>query len=948
MLKWKFFVIAFAFGVGLESFAISEIAQDALTQMGVNRGICVVAGLPNNSTNFVTDLVEGSELLIYFQSPDENDVADVRQSAEEAGLLGSRVFVEQGDGVSIHLADNLADALWVPSTLVGATTLTQDEILRVIHPEGVALIDDNGTTTPLVKPFPAGIKPWSHPYYGPGNNPRSMDQVARHPNLTQYMDDPLSCTISQVTIGAGGRLFKAFGEWSPKAVHNDALHKLYCINGYNGTILWTRPLKEGFMIHRNTMIATTHTLYLADDESCKLIDARTGEIQDEIIPSPELMGGTVWKWMAMEDGVLYAMIGSDEIETEFSRSSNSGYGHWKWDVWRGYDYADGEKNFGFGRTLVAIQLDSKQILWHRTETNLLDSRGVCMKDGKIYIYSPGNFLASIDAQTGDLLWKRTDAEMINAIGSDGVAQYFTTGFSTSTYIKTDGVRIVIAGPQRPKLLTLSCETGDLLWQKDSGNYQTIFWDDALYAIGQQNKTSYKWDYTTGATLTEFDGRRACTRATASYDSLYFRARGGTIRYGVASNLVEHIAPMRPSCQDGVIISDGMMHWGPWFCGCHISLVGSIGLAPANGFDFTQAATEEERLKIGSGDLHNVQTLEGTPSEANNVTTCGNLRFSVGDDGVLNVENTQTGTLEWKAYTAGSINYPPSIWSNRAFVGSNDGWIYAFEATTGRLLWKFRGAPVERKVNIYGDLMSTWPIGGGVRVSDNGVLYAAAGIAHYDGTHVYALNAITGEIIWQNNTSGSLSSYKTGISLQGRLDITSSNLTFCGGNACPDAFFDLDTGACLTPAPTKPKGKKNTKFYGLPDFMAAYRSRPNLLDFVQTVATNNTSVEVIAKTKNHSGTNQCKLVVYSDAGFTVEVFRSPTATVATTENDSTVTLTADTGLETNTPYHYRIEVNGVEDERTPGYFKTTEDSGTGPQIETSNNAAGFYKLSVELE
>ena len=38
---------------------------------------------------------------------------------------------------------------------------------------------------------------------------------------------------------------------------------------------------------------------------------------------------------------------------------------------------------------------------------------------------------------------------------------------------------------------------------------------------------------------------------------------------------------------------------------------------------------------------------------------------------------------------------------------------------------------------------------------DGVIYAAAGIASYDGTHVYALDAVTGNLRWQNHTSGRL-------------------------------------------------------------------------------------------------------------------------------------------------------------------------------------------------
>ena len=42
----------------------------------------------------------------------------------------------------------------------------------------------------------------------------------------------------------------------------------------------------------------------------------------------------------------------------------------------------------------------------------------------------------------------------------------------------------------------------------------------------------------------------------------------------------------------------------------------------------------------------------------------------------------------------------------------------------------------------------------VQVED-GTVYAAAGIAHYDGTHVVALNAKTGKPKWHNDASGTL-------------------------------------------------------------------------------------------------------------------------------------------------------------------------------------------------
>jgi outer membrane protein assembly factor BamB len=55
-------------------------------------------------------------------------------------------------------------------------------------------------------------------------------------------------------------------------------------------------------------------------------------------------------------------------------------------------------------------------------------------------------------------------------------------------------------------------------------------------------------------------------------------------------------------------------------------------------------------------------------------------------------------------------------------------------------------------SVYGQLVSTWPLFAGVLVQD-GVAYTAASLLNMDATHVYALDAKTGHIIWQNNSSG---------------------------------------------------------------------------------------------------------------------------------------------------------------------------------------------------
>jgi len=72
-----------------ESAPIGRDAESALAKMGLRKGVCAVLGLPdNNQPGFVSELAAGSDLLVYFQSPDAEEVAAVRRAAQGSGLLG--------------------------------------------------------------------------------------------------------------------------------------------------------------------------------------------------------------------------------------------------------------------------------------------------------------------------------------------------------------------------------------------------------------------------------------------------------------------------------------------------------------------------------------------------------------------------------------------------------------------------------------------------------------------------------------------------------------------------------------------------------------------------------------------------------------------------------------------------------------------------------------------
>ncbi|MBN1444255.1 MAG: PQQ-binding-like beta-propeller repeat protein, partial [Planctomycetes bacterium] len=261
----------------------------------------------------------------------------------------------------------------------------------------------------------------------------------------------------------------------------------------------------------------------------------------------------------------------------------------------------------------------------------------------------------------------------------------------------------------------------------------------------------------------------------------------------------------------------------------LSLYGHIAAGPASEF-YSKKSGDEERLRMYPERPAAVADLEIRPGDwptylANNERTpitgvaiprrvkrdwtcavspgslptapviAGGLTFFGDGAGAVRAIDS-AGAERWKVYTGGAVHYPPAIADGRAYVGSADGRVHAIEAATGKRLWSYRVAPRTRWMPVYGKLMSTWPVAGGV-IARDGVVYAAAGIAHYDGTHVVALDGATGEPRWSNDSSGTLSDkVRSGISLQGELFLAGGELRFLGGGVYHTARYDLETGKCL--------------------------------------------------------------------------------------------------------------------------------------------------------
>ena len=162
-------------------------------------------------------------------------------------------------------------------------------------------------------------------------------------------------------------------------------------------------------------------------------------------------------------------------------------------------------------------------------------------------------------------------------------------------------------------------------------------------------------------------------------------------------------------------------------------------------------------------------------------------------------DTETGKQVWRFYADGPVRFAPSVAGGKVYFVSDDGCLYCLDAAGGKLLWKKRGGPDERRIIGNDRITSIWPARGGPAIRD-GKVYWTAGIWPFMGTFIYCTDAATGKTLWCNSGSGSR--YTTqqhsapsfaGVAPQGYLAVTSDTLLVPGGRTVP-AAYDRATGA----------------------------------------------------------------------------------------------------------------------------------------------------------
>ena len=156
-----------------------------------------------------------------------------------------------------------------------------------------------------------------------------------------------------------------------------------------------------------------------------------------------------------------------------------------------------------------------------------------------------------------------------------------------------------------------------------------------------------------------------------------------------------------------------------------------------------------------------------------------------DDSVRRV-NAKTGVVEWTFTADGPVRIAPEYFEERVYFGSDDGYAYCVDATSGQLVWRTRPVELKRYLLNDGRLVSRHPVRSGVLVTE-GRAHFTASLTPWESSYLCAVDAATGD-----REGGYVMNVGEGKTLEGALLASKSDLVLPQGRVAP-LVFDRKSG-----------------------------------------------------------------------------------------------------------------------------------------------------------
>jgi outer membrane protein assembly factor BamB len=761
----------------------ADSAKEILDASGVKGGLIVHLGCGNGI--LTAQLRAGDQYFVHGLDTNEAEVTTARNNLIQKGIYGP-VSVDQWDGEHLPYADNLVNLIVAEEP----EKLSENELLRALAPMGVALLHQNGQWKKVSKSWPTEMDQWTHYFHGPDGNPVAQDSIVGPPERLQWIGSPRWSRhhdhMASMTslVSAGGRLFYIFDEGPTASIQLPSKWRLIARDAFNGVILWKRnidqwntqqyPLKSGPAHLLRRLVAINQRVYvtLGIDAPVTALDAASGETVLTYQDSKHT------REIVVSDGVSFFV-------TDTSRSTLP-----DWRRKDTYVWANSQKaNPGWGwkgtpRKILAYKADSGNLLWQVKAPVAPCSMVV---DTERLVFHDGKKLVCLDRRSGNTLWESESAPTRLPVHTN-------TGPRVLIYKDA-----VLLADNTGKLSGFSASNGKKLWEqkhRPSGHQslrdlfvvEGLTWTGSI--AGNQHDGAFAgYDPLTGKLTTEFPAdvkvhwfHHRCYPSKAAGKYL-ITARNGTEFIDLTT---QHWKPhhwVRGGCIYGVMPCNGMTYAPMDSCGCQLEakLTGLKALAPgpvpritkaillnrnrlergpaygkatglpAGPADWPTYRHDESRSGSTSADVSSIlkQNWQATlPGRLSAITIAdGKLFVASIDTHTIYALNAKNGRKLWSYTTGGRIDSPPTYYKGLVLFGSADGYVYALRADDGILAWRFRGAPIDRRMMAWEQLESAWPVHGSVLVHNN-VLYCTAGRNMYidGGIRLLRLHPATGKLL----------------------------------------------------------------------------------------------------------------------------------------------------------------------------------------------------------
>lgn len=775
-------------GTGPAAGSQRNEARRILDDTGVKGGLIVHIGCGDGKLTAALRADDG--FLVHGLDTDADDVEQAREHIRSLKLYG-KVSVETWGGDRLPYIDNLVNL--VVSENIG--DLSMEEVRRVLVPEGVAYIKQNGAWAKTIKIRPKEMDEWTHYLHDASNNPVAHDLAVGPPRRYQWVGSPRwsrhhdHMAGMSALVSTGGRLFYIMDEGSRASIQLPPDWQLVARDAFNGVVLWKRPmsswnthkwpLKSGPAQVTRRLVAVNDRVYvtLALDAPLTVLDAATGKT------IRTYTGTANTEEVIVSDSVVFVLVNDNpskwpEYRQKFPyvwNNSNHANRDWAWD----------ERQ----RHVCAIEADTGEILWKKDAavaplSLAADSQGVYFHDGQK--------LVCLNRESGEEMW---NSEPI------GRREIIPACFGPRLVVWQDVV--IFAGGDR-SMTAVSARTGKALWTAKhprSGHQSPedllvvdgLVWSGAV-AVGADSGIFTGLDPHTGQVKKQFPPdvktywfHHRCYPSKAT-DKYLLTSRTGIefIDPQAESWLTHHW--VRGGCIYGIMPCNGLIYAPPHSCGCYLQskLYGFNALAPEPTTHPTpRDVPDQDRLERGPAYAemreakYERQDTDDWPTYRHDAARSGHSKAAVpidlkrtwqanlggklssvvvADDKVF-VASVDTHTVHaldansgkhlWSYTTGGRVDSPPTVWKGRVLFGSADGWVYCMRATDGALIWRFRAAPADLRMTAYEQIESVWPVHGSVLIQDDEVSCVAGRSMFLDGgLRLLKLDPETGRKIFE--------------------------------------------------------------------------------------------------------------------------------------------------------------------------------------------------------